>query len=504
MTVHRYLTPLPSGPPEPGRTETPRGRLPWIRLGSAAVAVALVGWLVTAAQLEGGSLSGDATITLTVFLAAVWCWVFTGIDDTYVALGAALVLVLTGALPTDTLFETLGQELIWLLVAAFVIAAAVRESGLATRGAAWVISAARTPRQLVHLVTLVLVATTFAIPSTSGRAALALPIFLALALSLDGRPALVSTLAVLFPSVILLSAVGSFLGAGAHVITSQILSTSGSAGFTFAGWMVLGLPLALVSAHLCAELVMALFLPRAERRVGLSVAVSALQREVATPLTGPLTVVESRTAGLLAVVIALWCTEPLHGLSPALVALIGALVATSPRFGMISLGRTLGKVPWSLLLFMAATLAMGTALVDSGAAAWLAARLFAPLTGLGAAAGPAFVVVVVLVSTAAHLLITSRSARSAVLVPIVVALAPAFGINPAAAALASTAAAGFCHTLPSSAKPVAMFAAVEDRETYTPRDLLRLSVFLAPLSAALVLLFATVVWPLLGLPLHSP
>ena len=87
------------------------------------------------------------------------------------------------------------------------------------------------------------------------------------------------------------------------------------------------------------------------------------------------------------------------------------------------------------------------------------------------------------------------------LVPIVVALSPALGVDPAAAAFASTAAAGFCHTLPSSAKPVAIFSRVEGADTYTARDLLRLSMWLAPLSAALVLLFSLAVWPVLGLPL---
>ncbi|HWM37535.1 MAG TPA: SLC13 family permease, partial [Streptomyces sp.] len=72
--------------------------------------------------------------------------------------------------------------------------------------------------------------------------------------------------------------------------------------------------------------------------------------------------------------------------------------------------------------------------------------------------------------------------------------------NPVAAALASTAAAGFCHTLPASAKPVTLFSDIPGTPTYTPRDLLRLSAVLAPLSASLVLLFALAVWPLLGVP----
>lgn len=70
-----------------------------------------------------------------------------------------------------------------------------------------------------------------------------------------------------------------------------------------------------------------------------------------------------------------------------------------------------------------------------------------------------------------------------------------------AAAFASTAAAGFCHTLTSSAKPVAIFAETDGQPNYEPADLLRLSKWLAPLSAALVILFSFVVWPLLGLPL---
>ena len=169
--------------------------------------------------------------------------------------------------------------------------------------------------------------------------------------------------------------------------------------------------------------------------------------------------------------------------------------------GSVGLGTALKAVPWSMLMFMAATLTLGAALVDSGAAQWLAERVLGPVASTGAAAGWVFVVVVVLVSTAAHLVIQSRSARSAVLVPLVVSLAPGVGVDPVAAAFASTAAAGFCHTLTSSAKPVTLFSDIEGIDSYEPRHLLRLSSVLAPVSAVLVLVFAVVVWPALGMPL---
>src|SRR5690606_14172854 len=85
-----------------------------------------------------------------------------------------------------------------------------------------------------------------------------------------------------------------------------------------------------------------------------------------------------------------------------------------------------------------------------------------------------------------HLVLQSRSARAAVLVPAVIPLAVAAGLNPAAVVFASTAAAGFCHTLTSSAKPVAMFSDLPDgTPTYRRSDLLRLSALLGPLVVAL-------------------
>jgi solute carrier family 13 (sodium-dependent dicarboxylate transporter), member 2/3/5 len=492
-TTYRTSRPSPPSAPEP----QPRQ---WWRPGwwaGAAAVLVLLGWLWTRPLgPDRGDLTSDGRMTLTVFALAVCAWAFTSVDDTYVALGAGTGLVLLGVMPTEQFFATLGDDVVWLLVAACVMAVAITSSGLSQRVAGWLVCGARTPWQLVHLVTAALVVTAFAVPSTSGRAALALPIFLALARALAGHRGLIKVLALVFPTVILLSAVGSLIGAGAHLVTSMIVQTATGTGFSFTRWLLLGLPLALVSSHLAAELVLRLFSSRVDRSARLDLQIQDLE-ERPGQLTGSLSVGESRAALLLAVTVVLWCTEDLHGIHPAIVALGGALVATSPRYGIVKLKKALPQVPWSLLLFMAATLALGNALLNSGAAHYVADGVF----GSGRFASPVpFMVLVVLVSTAAHLLIQSRSARSAVLIPVVVALAPGAGVDIAAAAFASTAAAGFCHTLPSSAKPVALFSGIEGVDTYTPADLRRLSVWLAPLSAALVLLFAFFIWPLLGLP----
>jgi solute carrier family 13 (sodium-dependent dicarboxylate transporter), member 2/3/5 len=456
------------------------------------VALSLCGLLAVPSNFDG--LSADARITLCVFVLATCAWVATPLDDTFVALGAGLVLTTTGVTSADTLFGTLGDPTVWLLICAFVLAAAVARSGLAGRAAAFLVSGARTVRQLFHVTTAALVVSAFAIPATSGRAALALPVFLALASALSGRTRLVVALALLFPTVILLSAVATLIGAGAHLITVSVLWETTGERIAFHEWLLLGLPLAVVSSHLAAELVLLTMTRRADRRGPVKVSVEDIQAHSEQPVTGPLTAGEGRSALLLATVVALWCSEPLHGVPPALVAMIGAVVATAPSLGTIRLKDALATVPWSLLLFMAMTMAMGVALAQSGAADWLVSGL----PGGEAVPAWAFLGVVVVVSTAAHLVLQSRSARSSVLVPLVIASALAAGVDPVVAALASTAAAGFCHTLPASAKPVALFSDLPGTPTYTPGDLLRLSAFLAPLTAALVLFFALAVWPFLG------
>ncbi len=140
---------------------------------SAAIALLVAVAIMVALTINSvngwGGLDGHAAVTLCVFVAAIWFWIFSTVEDTYVALGAAVALVISGTLPTERLFAALGEDSIWLLMAAFVIASAVASTGLAARGAAFIISGARSVRQLAHLSCLGLVVTAFAIPATSGR-----------------------------------------------------------------------------------------------------------------------------------------------------------------------------------------------------------------------------------------------------------------------------------------------------------------------------------------------
>lgn len=467
-----------------------------------------LGWLIPAALICASVLlaispagpGASGSLTLGIFSIAIWAWTSTKLPDTYVALCACLALVAVGALSTQQLFNALADDTIWLLLGAFLLAAGVSASGLADYLGFKVISRARTVRQLFYLVTLALCATAFAIPATSGRAALALPIFTVLAGIFAAQRAVVVGLSLLIPTVVLLSAVATLIGAGAHLITNQLLAAAGFEPISFLYWIALGTPLALASSLAACEMILRMQVPREERgalddqaRVNL-----AKQRHKS------MSPVMVRALLVLLVVITGWVTAPATGIKPALIALIGAAVMNFPGFTGAGIGASIKKTPLNILLFLAFTLALGTALNNTGAASWLASVIFAPLGWLGTGGALATVVVLTVISLAAHLVIQSRSARSAVLIPLIIPLAISQGLNPVAAAFLSTAAAGFCHTLTSSAKPVALFSDIPDSPSFSPTELRSFATRFAPVMFALLMFFSWLIWPALGLNILSP
>ncbi|WP_298145073.1 SLC13 family permease [uncultured Acinetobacter sp.] len=440
-----------------------------------------------------------AIITLTVFLTATWLWICSKFDETYIAVLAVFILITSGTLKETALYLSWGQDIIWLLIAAFVIAAGVVKTGIATYCSAQLLQYAHSPRMLCYTLSLFIVFSAFIIPSTSGRAAIILPIFLALLDRLHNHPHLIKALSLLCPSIILLSAVASYFGAGAHLITNQILLDQGYASFSLLNWLWLGLPFALISSLACTELILRLFTTAQDRSLSLNLLEFNPLQHSSEQLG--LSSEQKRIVGILALILGLWFLEPWHHISTTMVALLGALLMATPGIGCIKFSHAIKSVPWSLLIFMAATLTMGAALIESGAVTWLTQSFFAQMDTTHWAAPVIFTTVMIVVSLFAHLFIQSRSARSVVLIPIVVSLAPQFNVSPVAMAFVSTAAAGFCHSLTSSAKPIAIFHQTETQSMFNSQDLLKLSFYLAPIMFVLLFIFTFLIWPLMGMPI---
>lgn len=453
---------------------------------AAVASVALI-------ELFTNGLDTQARRALQVFVLAIVGWTLTRLDDAYVAMLAALGMAAFALDEPDEMFEALGHDLIWLMFSAFVLAAALRTTGLSDRLASLALARAKTTRGAFHALSAAMLASAFLVPSTSGRAAMMVPVHEGLA---RARPELAKALALLFPTVILLSAFASLTGAGAHVLAAELVDEIGDVGIGFVHWALYGLPFAAACTFLSAEAALRLFVPRDLHAAAFS---AADPLEKLSPQAG-------RVLAVFGLVVVGWLTKPLHEIDETVVALIGAAAAVAPGVSGLDFRSAVRSVEWPLMLFMAATIVIAEGLDDAGVIKALAKTLFEPLGEWGL---PPLVFLVALAGfgLVSHLVIHSRTARVAVLLPPALAAAKAADVDPLAAMRTLVAATGFCQLLMVSAKPVALFGALGSDKlgggAFGQRDLLRLGAVLMPLQLALVALFAGLVWPLLGLDLAN-
>ncbi len=470
------------------RPPRPRARdFRWV-VGALPVMVLMV--VLSLAVFLPRDVDTPARLALFAFGAAAILWTFTRLNAAYVALGAALFLSLTGAIEQEDLFEALEADVIWLMIGAFMLGAAVQTSGLASRMTRAVAGHQASVGGLIWRITAALVPLAFLIPSTSGRAAVVLPMFHRLA-DAAGDKRVTRALALLIPAIILVSTISSLVGAGSHLIANELLDEVSDRSIGFGQWMRWGLPFGVAASLATGWVVGRLFLDKETRR-----RVVTLGNDAPVRWTRD----EWRTLAVIIVMVSLWMTEGLHPLEIATVAIAGGFVLTAPGIGVISWKAGLKAVSWNLIFFVGAALVLGEALIETGAAQWLIDRMF-EASGLTAGGSDMVVVAGLAVLTlTSHIYLTSHAARAAALIPPLLYLAGALDIDMVAVMFIATVGMDYCLTFPVSSKALLLFQEI-DRETWVPADLLKLSAVILPVHALLMIGFYFLYWRHVGLAL---
>lgn len=450
----------------------------------AARALALALGIGLAAMLfQAPDLTPQARAALICFGGAILAWTLTRLDPTFVALAAAIAMALTGAATQEQMMAALGAQVVWLLIGAFVIGAAFERSGLAVRFRDAALAGARTTESLFWRMSGILALLAFLIPSTSGRAALAMPAMRAF-FDAPEQAGERRALALLIPVIILVTTSAALTGAGSHVLINDLLFEQTGETIGYLTWAAWGAPFALIAGAASCFAILRMLLSRTERGAAIAAALPGQKRWTAG---------EAKMLAILAATVALWTAGAQVGLGIAMIALVAAALLMTPRLGILSVDEGLAAVSWRLVIFVAAALAMGHALLESGAADWLIARAWGAL-----GAGPddevgavTATLAITVVAVASHLCVTSHVARAAILTPPILALAERAGLAPAAAAFLGSTGLNYCLTLPVCSKALLMFQGEAGLQT---RDLVRLSAILAPVYLALMLAFAAFWW----------
>lgn len=475
---------------EPSPISVPAMPLARVKQLVAAIVLAFSAMLIFLA-IDG--LTMNMRLTLAIFVAATTAWTILDLPDTPVALAGAALLPVLGVIDEDVLYRSLGNDIVWLMLAAFIVAGVLRQVGVIEQIIGRLLARVATVQGLFWVLTLLIFATAFIVPSTSARAAMLAPVYLGLAAAI-GNARVNRALALLFPSVILLSAGASLIGAGAHLVAAGMLERLQGQSPGFLGWIALAAPFSLILSLLACAVLLRFFLTPEERTTAIAQrstdeAPTQLSRQQWTALA------------ITALMILLFAAQPVHGIGMPVIGIAAALLLTNERISGLSLKTALKGVEWNLLLFLAGTLVIGEALLLTGTAQVLAKRIV-DLAGGSIADWPVLIIgFAAIVATLSHLVITSRTARATVLIPALALPLAGLGVAPLNLVMVVTLASGFCQTLMVSAKPVALFGAM-DPPPFGQADLFRLAGALIVPFIVLLVIFAALVWPLQGVPLR--
>ncbi|HWI63386.1 MAG TPA: DASS family sodium-coupled anion symporter [Symbiobacteriaceae bacterium] len=403
---------------------------------------------------EGMTFAGQRS--LAVFVSALVLWVTSPIPIYLSSMIAILLLPLVGAVKSQSdAFGMLGNDVIWLMVSAFVLSSAIVKSNLGRRLALWMITKfGKTPKSTLFALVAINFILAFFVPSTTARAALMVPIcmmLLEIYKATPGQSNFGKTMMLQGITADALATSGVMTATSGNIIAVGFINQQAGGDIGYMQWLLASMPTAIITMGITFIIGLKLFAFKDE--VNFSGAMDVLKAEFRK--LGALTLDEKKAMAIFLFTVLSWATGDYQKawfgfeISTEQTAVLSALLCLLPGIGLLS-WKDAG-IKWDLMIFAAGAYAVGGALDKSKAAEFLIQKLVAGL-GLESMSHFWVYVIVIFVSMYSHLIFTSKTVRVTLLIPAFIALAKTLGMNPVALALASAMTMTYTITLPPHSK----------------------------------------------------
>lgn len=446
------------------------------------VAVCLIVWF---APIQGISPEGQKCLALTLMTVVFWAMQIA--QPGYVSGVYLSLLIIFNVVDPSIVFKSWTGTTIWLVVGAYLIATAVKTSGLGERIAYnYMYRFVTTYRSIILGIFVLTFILSLLIPHPWPRAFLIMSV-MSIIIETSEIPkadAVKIGFAVFAASV----PVSLIFLTGDAVINPLAVEASGME-LSFVGWIkMMGIP-AIVCSIITLLLFLFLFKPTQEVNINKE----AIKAKIDG--LGKMTNVEKRTAIWLCIAVVLWLTDFVHGIHLGWVTLIVAMLMAMPVIGGCLKPSDWSQVPMQVLVFLTAAIAIGVVGGATGMNEWIATTLLPDTAPSNIFLLAAFITAIAII---VHMLLGSVIAVMGVAIPAILLFTSQMGINPLVPTMLVYMAIAAHFILPFQHLNI-LVGASEDTGGYTQKETIKLGV---PLTVVMFIVNMGVSipwWKIIGL-----
>ena len=495
--------PLPASTPAGSGNETVK------RVGLIVALLALLA--VLSMPMPKGLLpAGQVMLAILAFAVIVWMTEALDYAVSAVVIGALMIFLLAfapdAAKPAGTAMGTgpaLGLALagfsnsaVALVAAACFIAAAMTATGLDRRIALVVLS--RVDARTNHIVIGAMVVgflLSFIVPSTTARVACLVPIMMGfiLAFKVDKRSRFAGLLVITAAQTASVWNIGIKTAAAQNMVAIGFIEKQLQTTITWTEWFIAGAPFSALMSVAVYFIMTRMMKPEMAEIAG---GRDTIRQQLDG--IGRMTAREWKLLAIVLVLLGFWATEKvLHDFDTSSTTIAAIALMLLPRLGVMDWKESQRGFPWGTVVLFAIGISVGTALLKTNAAAWLANVIVQSL-GLQHASAFAILMLLSLFLIVVHLGFASATALASTMIPIILSVLTAVqtpGINVVGMTMLLQFVVSFGFILPVNA-PQNMIAYGTD--TFLARDFIRTGLVITLAAAALLVIFALTYWDWMG------
>ena len=479
------------------------------RVGLFAALAALLAIVLMPTPL-GLPLAGQVMLGILAFAVIVWMTEALDYAVSAVVIGALMIFLLAyvpdAAKPLGADMGTaasLGLALsgfansaVALVAAACFIAAAMTATGLDRRIALVVLS--KVDARSNHIVIGAMVVgflLSFIVPSTTARVACLVPIMMGfiLAFKVDKRSRFAGLLVITAAQTASVWNVGIKTAAAQNMVAIGFIEKQFGTSISWAEWFIAGAPFSALLSVAVYFIMTRMMKPEMAEIAG---GQATIRQQL--DAIGAMTLREWKLLVIVLVLLAFWATEKtLHNFDTSSTTIAAIALMLLPRIGVMDWKESQRGFPWGTVVLFAIGISVGTALLRTHAAGWLA-NLIVQNLGLQNASAFAILMLLSLFLIVIHLGFASATALASTMIPIIISVLMAVqtpGINVVGMTMLLQFVVSFGFILPVNA-PQNMIAYGTD--TFDAKDFIRTGLVITLAAGLLLVIFALTYWPWMG------